>query len=90
MSKLLSSLQNTKSGKLSTFIKEHYSDFRIAGNLLLYDKDSFLNSNGSIIPLLNLEKQFRKKSDGSLFFSGLTPIKRESNKITFIIEYYSI
>ena len=90
VSGLLSSLQNTKSGKLSTFIKEHYSDFRIAGNLLVYDKDSFLSSNGSTVPLLNLEKQFRKKSNGSLLFSGHPPSITESNKITFIIEYYSI
>ena len=90
VSGFLNSLQNAKSGKLSSFIKEHYSDFRIAGNLLIYEKEKYLRSKGNTFPILDLEKQFRKKASGSLLYFGKHLTISETKKITFVIEFYSI
>ncbi len=80
------SLQKVKSGKLSKFIKDHYDDFIIAGNLLIYEKDKYLNNQGES---LNLKRDFKKVEDGSLTLVGKKP-ESSSKQITFVINYYSI
>ncbi len=87
---LINGLQSSRPGKLATFIQQHFNDFRIAGNLLIYDKDDFVNNKGNIQSIINLEKDFKAKSDGSLMFIGVNPKKTETNGVTFIIEFYSI